>query len=135
MSVKNVYDLFYRMDHNLDVKEKVNNIISKYSSPSYAAVDREEIIAKELIPLGKELGLEFTLDEFTRYLIDPSLQKLYETARLVRSSPKDPDFGKKIAARGAEKFTLHSILDQTDKFHEKNYGINEDDFGSGNFGS
>lgn len=127
MSVANVAKLFYRMDHEVDVKEKVDAIIAKYSSPDYSGVNREEIIEEELIPLGKELGMEFTLGEFTEYLLNPSLQKLYETARVVGGSPDDPDFGKKIAARVAEKSLLRDHLKAASALYDKTYGIRDDD--------
>lgn len=129
MSIANVSKLFYTMDHDVKVKEKVDNIISKYSSAGYSFVDREEIIVKELIPLGKEIGLDFTLDEFTEYLMSPSLQKLYETARVVGGSPDDPDFGKRIAARVAEKSLLRGHLNAASTLYQDTYGFNEDDIG------
>ena len=128
MSLENVDNLFYRMDHEFDVKEKVDNIVAKYSSPEYENINREEIIMNELIPLGKEIGLEFTCEEFARYLSDPSLQRLYETARVVGGSPDSPDFGKRIAANVAQKSIMRSAIGSAESYYQNNY-VSDEEFG------
>lgn len=128
MSIKNVADLFYRMDHEIDVKEKVDNIVAKYSSPEYENVNREEIILKELIPLGEEIGLDFTCEEFSEYLNNPSLQRVYETARVVGGSPDSPDFGKRIAANVAQKSIMRSAIGSAESYYQDHY-VSDEEFG------
>ena len=128
MSLANIAKLFYRMDHEQEVKVAVDAIVSKYNSPEYENVNREDIIVSELIPLGESFGLGFTLDEFMLYLSDPSLQKLYETARVVGGSPDDPDFGKRIAASKATKFIVNDAVSSADNYYNDNY-VSDQEFG------
>lgn len=126
MSIKNVATLFYKMDHEMDVKARVDAIIAKYNSPEYENVNRENIILEELIPLGKEIDLEFTCEEFNEYLNNPSLQRLYETARVVGGSPDSPDFGRKIAANVAQKSIMRSAISSADAYYNDNYAADEE---------
>ncbi len=128
MSLKDVAKLFYRMDHEQDVKNAVDSIVAKYNSPEYASVNKESIIVEELIPLGKDFGLDFTLDEFIQYLGSPSLQKVYETARVVGGSPEDKDFGRRIAANVARKSIVKDAINIADLYYNDNY-TNDKEFG------
>ncbi len=128
MSLKDVAKLFYRMDHEQNVKDAVDSVVAKYNSPEYANVNKEDIIVSELIPIGKNFGLEFTLDEFIQYLSNPSLQKIYETARVVGGSPNDKDFGKRIAANVARKSIVKDAVNVADLYYTDNY-TNDKEFG------
>ena len=128
MSLKNVARLFYKMDHDPVVKNKVDAIVAKYNSPEFSTVSREYIIETELVPLGQTINLEYTVDEFMEYLGNPSLQKVYETARVVGGLPTDPDFGRRIAAKVARDSIINDVIGVADKYYQDTYS-NDVEFG------
>ena len=121
MSLANLAKFFYKMDHDEKVKAKVDAVVFKYNAPESANTSRREIIEKELIPIGKEIGLDFTIEEFMQYVANPSLQKIYETARVVGGSPNSKDFGARIAANVAKKSIINTATKVANDFYQENY--------------
>ena len=98
---------------------KYVNKLGFEEDPNYSYMKKcfEKILSRngyETVFINNEPGNE----EFSEYLNNPSLQRVYETARVVGGSPDSPDFGKRIAANVAQKSIMRSAIGSAESYYQ-----------------
>jgi len=80
MSKENVKLFYEAMAKDKSLQEKAKTISKKYEGQKSDDMQTDEIYQRDLIPLAKEAGYEFTLDELKEYSMEANKPTMREVS-------------------------------------------------------
>ncbi len=75
MSQENVKGYFETLAKNKELQEKLTKLNKKYEGADLTQAQLDLACERELLPLAKEYGFEFTLEEYKAYALEMSVPK------------------------------------------------------------